>query len=54
MNEWERGDNIHYFGGEGIVYSVRPTKNKTFILTIISDDGLLRQLSSELACVQPQ
>ena len=54
MNEWARGDKIQYFGGEGVVLSVGSTENEPPILTAISDDGLLRQLPSDLACVQPQ
>jgi len=54
MDEWARGDKIQYFGGEGVVLSVGSTENEPPTLTAISDDGLLRQLPSDLACVQPQ
>jgi len=54
MNEWARGSRVHYFGGEGVVLSVESTENEPSILTVISDDGLLWQLPSDLSCVQPQ
>jgi|GEM_PF-6239799 len=54
MNDWTRGDKIQYFGGEGVVTSIESTENEPPALTVISDDGLLRQLPSDLACVQPQ
>jgi len=54
MNEGARGSRIHYFGGEGVVLSVESTESEPAILTVVSDDGLLRQLPSNLSCVQPQ
>jgi len=54
MNEWAHGDKIQYFGGEGVVLSVESTEDEPPLLTVISDDGLLRQLHSDLSCVQPQ
>jgi len=54
MNQCARGNKIQYFGGEGVIISFESTEDESPILTIVSDDGLLRQLPSDLACVQPQ
>jgi len=54
MNEWAHGDTIQYFGGEGVVLSVESTEDEPPMLTVISDDGLLHRLNSDLSCVQSQ
>jgi len=54
MNKWARGDTLQYFGGEGVVLSVESTEDEPPMLTVISDDGLLQRLHSDLSCVQSQ
>jgi len=54
MNEWAPGNTIQYFGGEGVVLSVESAEDEPLMLTVISDDGLLHRLHSDLGCVQPQ